>query len=157
MAKTTFLDLESFEVLSKKYAQWLVVNNYSENTARSNRWVVKRFAEWVQDLGITRPRETTKAVLESYKRTLYHRASERDGEPLKPSYIRAVLTNLGMFFRWCTRQGFLHSNPMAEFEFPKRSEPEIYLANLPSANQAQVRVGRILNKEEIKRPALKIF
>ncbi len=38
------------------------------------------------------------------------------------------------------------------FELPKREAPAIYLVNDPTANQAQVRIGRTLNKDEIKYP-----
>lgn len=116
------VDIESFEAIVTKYRNWLLVHNYSVHTEARMKRIMKRFTAWCDDLGITRPKEVTKAVLESYKRHLHHQRSKRDGEKLKSAYVRSILVYVSMFFRWCARQGYITFNPMADFDLPKREK-----------------------------------
>ena len=42
-------------------------------------------------------------------------------------------------------------------EIAKNKSKEIYLITVPKANQAQVRIGRVLNRSEISNPPLLMF
>lgn len=116
------LDLDGFEFLVNRYSHWLIANNYSEHTATTMRYTFKHFVPWCEAMGVTKPKEITKAHLESYKRYLANRKSIKDGTKLKASYVRSKLTYIRMFFRWCTKLGYLYSNPMADFDLPRRDK-----------------------------------
>jgi integrase/recombinase XerD len=147
MTSKTSVDLDSFEALLERYCLWLQVNNYSESTLVRMRYVMVNFQAWSDFLGITRPREVTRAILESYKRYLYNQKSKKDSKPLKMSYIRNILTYLKMFFRWCTKQGMLNFNPMAEFDLPKRDKTVVRSVLSP------LQVEQVLGAIEIDRDA----
>jgi integrase/recombinase XerD len=122
MTDKNALDLNSFEYLLNRYCNWLIVNNYSERTAKRMRYTITQLIPWCSSVGIDYPKEFNKSAAESYKRYLASRRSNKDGKKLKASYIRGVLTYIRMFFRWCVKQGFLEINPMGDFELPKRDK-----------------------------------
>lgn len=147
MANKDALDLDSFEFLVNRYCNWLVVNNYSERTATRLRYTFRQFEPWCESMGVTKPREVTKAVVESYKRYLANRKSLKDGTKLKASYVRGVLTYIRMFFRWCAKQGFIEANPMADFDLPKRDKTIVRMVLDP------LDVEDVLNRVNVDRDA----
>lgn len=108
---------EGFGIWIRRHLEWLRVRNYSEQTlAREPLLVV--FAVWCEARGVTRPREVTKPILESYRRQLfYHR--KPNGKPLSFGSQCARLIPLKLFFAWMTRQNALLWNPASELDMPR--------------------------------------
>lgn len=115
-------DIQGFEFLTNRYTNYLLVHNYSQLTVRQIGYRMKAFADWAADMGVTRPKDASKGLFESYKRYLYYRGSHRDGDKLNPNYVRGVLSVLKNFLKWCVKEGAIDFNPMSELELPKRNK-----------------------------------
>jgi integrase/recombinase XerD len=89
------------------------------------------FILWAQDRGVTKGRDVTKPILESYQRWLfYFRRETKDGseEPLSIRTQAERLSALKGFFRWLSKGGYLLANPASELELPRippRRPPEV--------------------------------
>jgi integrase/recombinase XerD len=58
--------------LMEEHLEWLLINNYSEDTADHARWSVADFIRWAEQRGMQHPMEVTRPILESYQRYLYY-------------------------------------------------------------------------------------
>ncbi len=116
----TALDPEGFERRLGEYTEWLLVNHFSEVTARRRGEYLRHLIAWAAERGITRPQEVTKPVLERYQATLYH-YRKKNGEPLSLASQRSFLTSLKGFFKWLARSNHLLYNPASEILLPRLS------------------------------------
>lgn len=66
-----------------------------------------------------RPTEVTKPILERYQRHLFY-VRKPNGHPLSAQRQLVLLTQLKGYFRWLTRENFLHANPASELQLPRQ-------------------------------------
>ena len=111
-------DRDGFGIWIRRHLEWMRVRNYSEHTVLGREPALVVFAVWCEARSVTRPREVTKPILESYRRQLfYHR--KPNGKPLSFGSQCARLIPLKLFFAWMTRQNALLWNPASELDMPR--------------------------------------
>jgi len=101
-----------------EHVRELEAKGYAAATLASRRLHLQRFADWCAERGIERASEITAAVLEQYRRMLYHHRQE-NGRPLAWSTQAGKLVAVRMLLRWLVRAGHLFYNPAAELELPR--------------------------------------
>jgi integrase/recombinase XerD len=109
---------ETLTTLVREHLRELEAKGYATATLASRRLHLERFAAWCAERGIERPAELTAAVLEQYRRALYHHRQE-NGRPLAWSTQAGKLVAVRMLLRWLVRAGHLFYNPAAELELPR--------------------------------------
>jgi integrase/recombinase XerD len=100
------------------YLESLTVRNYSPETIDGRRDALKMFNVWAHERTLTRAREITRPILESYQRWLW-RYERANGKRLGISTQRGKLGALKDWFSWLVRQNVLLSNPASELELPR--------------------------------------
>jgi integrase/recombinase XerD len=111
-------DALGFPRLVEGFADWMGSHGYSERTIENRRRNLGYLAQWLEERGVTRPGEVTRAMLERYQRHLYH-YRKRDGEPLSFRSQSQRLLPVRAFFKWAARQHLILYNPASELELPK--------------------------------------
>ena len=87
--------------LLEEHLEWLLVKNYSEDTADHARWSIGDFVRWAEQRGIEHPMEVTRPILESYQRYLYY-YRQKNGQPLTFRTQHSRLTPIaGGSAGWC--------------------------------------------------------
>ena len=89
--------------LLEEHLEWLLVKNYSEDTADHARWSIGDFVRWAEQRGLEHPMEVTRPILESYQRYLYY-YRQKNGQPLTFRTQHSRLTPICRWFRWLVRQ-----------------------------------------------------
>ena len=112
-------DARSFEVMIARYFEWRDVHGYSHNEKNSRDSVMRRFGQWCEQRGVTRPTEVTRPMMDRYQRWLYH-YRRPDGRPLAVSTQITRLGFLRNFFKWMAQQRYILYNPAAEMQLPKK-------------------------------------
>jgi integrase/recombinase XerD len=108
-----------FESLLNQYLESLLVQGFTEATARTRRKQLESFLEWLTERSIAAPLEVTRPVLERYQRSLFHHR-KKNGEPMSFRSQHALLVAVRQWFRWMTRQNHILHNPASELELPKQ-------------------------------------
>jgi integrase/recombinase XerD len=142
-------DLAGWPRLTDEFCQWMAVRGYSARTIRNRRATLVLLADWCAERGIARPVEVTRAVLETYQRSLFHHR-KTDGQPLSFRSQNERLGGVRAFFKWAARARHLLVNPASELELPKvehrlpappltAAEAELVLAQPDLSNPLGVR------------------
>lgn len=139
-------DKESLSALASEYIEWLLVTNYSTETARLRVTLLNSFLRWCFDRDITRPSQVTRPILERYKRALYYGDSQKTGKPLTFYAQHNRLMAVRSFFRWLSRNNYVLANPAAELDPPRREKR--LPRNIPSLAQ----VEHVLRQPDIGAP-----
>ena len=111
-------DPRGFEVLLARYLEWVDVHGYSVSTKRQGMTVVRGFAAWCAERGLSRPGEVTRPVLERYQRWLFHYQRE-SGRGLSLTTQHGMLSRLKSFYRFLVGEGYLLANPASGLMLPK--------------------------------------
>ena len=104
--------------LLEEHLEWLLVNNYSEDTADHARWSIGDFVRWAEERGIEHPMEVTRPILESYQRYLYY-YRQKNGQPLTFRTQHSRLTPICRWFRWLVRNNRILYNPASDLDLPR--------------------------------------
>jgi integrase/recombinase XerD len=104
--------------LMEEHLEWLLVQNYSEDTAEHARWSIADFIRWAELRGIQHPMEATRPILESYQRYLYY-YRQKNGQPLTFRTQRSRLTPVCRWFRWLVRNHHILHNPASDLDLPR--------------------------------------
>jgi integrase/recombinase XerD len=128
-------DPEGMPALRLLWLEALKTRGYSEAYVGNCESAVSLFTVWCQERGITKAKDVTKPILESYQRWLFYfrrekrRADAAGGdEPLSIRTQLEKLSSLKGFFRWLSKQGYILANPASELELPRippRRPPEV--------------------------------
>jgi integrase/recombinase XerD len=90
----------------------------SPRTIEGRDYELRHFIRWCEERGLSRPQDITRAVLERYRRFLYHYRKD-NGEPLSFGTQRTRLVPVKAFFKWLARDNHILYNPASEMELPK--------------------------------------
>lgn len=104
--------------LLKEHLEWLLINNYAEDTAEQARWSIADFIRWAEQRGIEHPMEVTRPILESYQRYLYY-YRRANGQPLTFRTQFARLSPVRRWFRWLVRNNHILHNPASDLDLPR--------------------------------------
>jgi integrase/recombinase XerD len=104
--------------LLKEHLEWLLVNNYAEDTAEQARWSIADFIRWAELRGIEHPMEVTRPILESYQRYLYY-YRRGNGQPLTFRTQHSRLSPVRRWFRWMVRNNHILNNPASDLDLPR--------------------------------------
>lgn len=104
--------------LMEEHIEWLLVQNYSEDTGDHARWSILDFIRWAEQRGIQHPMEVTRPILESYQRYLYY-YRQKNGQPLTFRTQRSRLTPVCRWFRWLVRNNHILHNPASDLDLPR--------------------------------------
>lgn len=104
--------------LMEEHIEWLLVQNYSEDTGEHARWSILDFIRWAEQRGIQHPMEVTRPILESYQRYLYY-YRQKSGQPLTFRTQRSRLTPVCRWFRWLVRNNHILYNPASDLDLPR--------------------------------------
>ncbi len=123
-------DPEGMPVLRLLWLDALRTRGYSDAYVQNCESALGAFLLWAQERAITKAREVTRPILESYQRWLFHyrRETEEGDEPLSLRTQAERLSALKGFFRWLAKNGYLLANPASEMELPRippRRPPEV--------------------------------
>jgi integrase/recombinase XerD len=102
----------------EEHLEWLLINNYSEDTAEQARWSIADFIRWAEQRGIEHPMEVTRPILESYQRYLYYYRKD-NGQPLTFRTQHSRLTPVRRWFRWLVRNNHILHNPASDLDLPR--------------------------------------
>jgi integrase/recombinase XerD len=111
---------ERLPELLTEHLTWLEARRYATSTIDARRRHLARFVSWLEDRGITEPRQVTLPVLERYRLAL-HRHRKPDGSPLGWGSQAQMLVAVKGLFRWLTLTKRTATNPAAEIELPRRA------------------------------------
>ena len=104
--------------LCAEWLEWLAERNYSPKTIAINKRHMAGAIGWLEQRGVTDPREVTLPILERYQSFLtQHRKT--NGEPLSWATQSQRLLPLRGFFGWLTRHHRIAWNPAAELVLPR--------------------------------------
>jgi integrase/recombinase XerD len=115
-------DPEGMPALRLQWVEAMRTRALSEAHVDNGQMYLAAFIVWAQERGITKAKEVTRPVIESYQRFLfYYRKETKDGteEPLTLRTQIEKLSSLRGFFRWLTRHGYILANPASELELPR--------------------------------------
>ena len=135
-------DPEGMPALRLLWIEAMRTRGLSEAHVDNCQMTLAAFIIWAQERGVTKAREVTRPVLESYQRFLFYYRKETKApakaqpdrhevsseEPLTLRTQVEKLSALKGFFRWLTRHGYILANPASELELPRvppRRPPEI--------------------------------
>jgi integrase/recombinase XerD len=104
--------------LMEEHLEWLLINNYSEDTADHARWSIADFIRWAELRGMNHPMEVTRPILESYQRYLYY-YRRANGQPLTFRTQHSRLTPVRRWFRWLVRNNHILHNPASDLDLPR--------------------------------------
>lgn len=104
--------------LLEEHLEWLLVSNYSEDTADHARWSIGDFVRWAEQRGMQHPMEITRPILESYQRYLYY-YRQKNGQPLTFRTQHSRLTPVCRWFRWLVRNNHILYNPASDLDLPR--------------------------------------
>jgi integrase/recombinase XerD len=104
--------------LMEEHLEWLLINNYSEDTADHARWSIADFIRWAEQRGMQHPMEVTRPILESYQRYLYY-YRKGNGQPLTFRTQHSRLTPVRRWFRWLVRNNHILHNPASDLDLPR--------------------------------------
>jgi integrase/recombinase XerD len=102
----------------EEHLEWLLINNYSQDTADHARWSIADFIRWAEQRGIEHPMEVTRPILESYQRYLYY-YRKGNGQPLTFRTQHSRLTPVRRWFRWLVRNNHILHNPASDLDLPR--------------------------------------
>ena len=131
--------------LMEEHLEWLLVSNYSEDTADHAHYSIADFVRWAEQRGMQHPMEVTRPILESYQRYLYY-YRQKNGQPLTFRTQHSRLTPICRWFRWLVRNNHILYNPASDLDMP-RMEKRIP-RTIFSAEEAE----RVLQVPDIRTP-----
>ncbi len=131
--------------LLEEHLEWLLVNNYSEDTADHARYSIGDFVRWAEQRGIEHPMEVTRPILESYQRYLYY-YRQKNGQPLTFRTQHSRLTPVCRWFRWLVRHNHILYNPASDLDLPRMEK------RIPRTILSVVETERVLQVPDIHTP-----
>ena len=102
----------------QRFLEWSAAMNYSAQTNKTRDICIRRFIAWCDERGLSHPQDITEAILERYRRHLFH-YRKPDGKPLSFSTQHSQLAPLRAFFKWLSKQNHILYNPASDFQLPK--------------------------------------
>ena len=129
----------------EEHLEWLLINNYSQDTADHARWSIADFIRWAELRGLQHPMEVTRPILESYQRYLYY-YRRKNGEPLTFRTQHSRLTPVRRWFRWLVRNNHILHNPASDLDLPRMEK------RLPRTIFSEDEVERVLVLPDIETP-----
>lgn len=113
----------------RAFQEWAEARGYAAATVATRDRSLARFIGWVDERGVTRPADVTRAVLERYQRHLFL-ARKTDGAPLSLATQQSLLNPLRAFFKWLARENHILTNPASELILPRqpRQLPKVLLS-----------------------------
>jgi integrase/recombinase XerD len=131
--------------LLEEHLEWLLINNYAEDTAEHARWSIGDFIRWAELRGLQHPMEVTRPILESYQRFLYY-YRKGNGQPLTFRTQHSRLTPVRRWFRWLVRNNHILHNPASDLDLPRMER------RIPKTILSAEEVERVLVLPDIETP-----
>jgi len=116
----------------ERYVEWRRMTGSSERTVRSLDQVLKMFIDWCALRTVNQPQELTRAVLETYQRSLFL-MRKRNGEPLTIGSQLTRLQGLRGWCAWLSRERVIEHNAAADLVLPRR--PHMLPRHVPGVVQ----------------------
>ena len=114
--------------LMEEHLEWLLINNYSEDTADHARWAIADFIRWAELRGMQHPMEVTRPILESYQRYLYYYRKRRAAAHVPHAALAAdastPLVSLAGAQQSHPAQPGFRSRPAAHGKAPAENDPQ---------------------------------
>jgi integrase/recombinase XerD len=111
-------DPRGFVRMVGEFETWMGVHGYSVATIENRRRMLSFFVVWLDERGVTRPADVTRAMVERYQRWLFH-YRKTDGDPLTFRSQAQRLLAIRAFYKWAAKDRKVLYNPAAELELPK--------------------------------------
>jgi len=138
-------DPEGLAAHTVDYLEWIRSRNFSERTVASRVQMLRAFASWCADRGVTRSAEVTRPILERYQRWLFH-YRKADGKPLTFHTQQIRLVSIRAFFKHLARQNRILSNPASDLDLPRRER------RLPRESLTPQEAERVLAQPDVEKP-----
>jgi integrase/recombinase XerD len=138
-------DPESIAAHTVDYLEWIRARNFSERTVAARIQMLRAFASWCADRGVTRSAEVTRPILERYQRWLFH-YRKADGRPLTFHTQQIRLVSIRAFFKHLARQNRILSNPASDLDLPRRER------RLPHDSLSPQEAERVLVQPDVTKP-----
>jgi integrase/recombinase XerD len=101
-----------------RFRTWQCVHGYSPLTARNRRRLLRTFATWMLERGVTDGVKIRRAHLARYQSKL-HYARKSNGQPLATGSQVNVLRAIRSFFTWMAREKRISTDPSADMVIPR--------------------------------------
>jgi integrase/recombinase XerD len=131
--------------LLEEHLEWLLVKNYSEDTADHARYSIGDFIRWAEQRGMQHPMEVTRPILESYQRYLFY-YRQKNGQPLTFRTQHSRLTPVCRWFRWLVRNNHILYNPASDLDLPRMEK------RIPRTIFSAAETERVLQVPDIRTP-----
>jgi integrase/recombinase XerD len=138
-------DPEGLAAHTVDYLEWIRSRNFSERTVASRIQMLRSFASWCTDRGVTRSAEVTRPILERYQRWLFH-YRKADGKPLTFHTQQIRLVSIRAFFKHLAHQNRILSNPASDLDLPRRER------RLPRESLTPQEAERVLAQPDVTKP-----
>jgi integrase/recombinase XerD len=138
-------DPEGLAAHTVDYLEWIRSRNFSERTVASRIQMLRAFAAWCADRGVTRSSEVTRPILERYQRWLFH-YRKADGRPLTFHTQQIRLVSIRAFFKHLARQNRILSNPASDLDLPRRER------RLPQESLTPQEAEQVLAQPDVTKP-----
>lgn len=138
-------DPEGIAAHTVDYLEWIRARNFSERTVVARIQMLRAFASWCADRGVTRSSEVTRPILERYQRWLFH-YRKADGRPLTFHTQQIRLVSIRAFFKHLARQNRILSNPASDLDLPRRER------RLPHESLTPQEAERVLAQPDLTKP-----
>jgi len=138
-------DPEGIAAHTVDYLEWIRARNFSERTVVARIQMLRTFASWCADRGVTRSSEVTRPILERYQRWLFH-YRKADGWPLTFHTQQIRLVSIRAFFKHLARQNRILSNPASDLDLPRREH------RLPHESLTPQEAERVLAQPDLTKP-----
>jgi integrase/recombinase XerD len=102
----------------QRFLEASTISGLSPRTLESRHRLLNRFIAWCDERSLDRPHDITRAILEQYRRHLYH-YRKANGEPLSFATQQQRLVPVKTFFKWLARENYILYNPASELELPR--------------------------------------
>lgn len=118
--------LKTSEETLGRYAEYLIVRNYSPATSKRYQAEVKKFFVWLlEKKGIERLQDVTKEVLRDFQNKVFVQRRQRDGAPLSLSMKIGKIVALKNFFQFLIQKGDLLYNPADSIDVPRQRQDKL--------------------------------
>jgi len=125
----------------KDYLRDCKARNLSLKTVRGKQYHIDQLARWC--LEQSRP-----VSLQSFARRHFRQyLEERRENGISEKTHRSDVLEVRLFFRFCKNEGWIDSNPLAEYALPKAAKPYV---KMPSADELRALLDAITKRWDIK-------
>jgi len=136
--------MDKFDLLHQKFVEHMKTSGFSRRSVPDYARNVKRYLEYLKELGIEHISEVDRRILQDYQTRIY--LETHRGRPLAPATQKSRLSCVKTFYQYLLKNGYVLYDPTANLELPKLPK------QLPKGILSKKEVGRLLSEPDLTTP-----